>query len=144
MLPFASTFLLLHSARSLQQQSPPRTCPVWTVSKRACDFADAQLVACSGPRREIGWLDLSRVEDDHVLANNLLVDIPARRCGVATSLMTAAEDVGREWGLPKIRISAKPEHAPAWRLYRELGYSQAKGVSLSRHSKSVILEKFIV
>lgn len=83
------------------------------------------------------------MDDSHLFANNLLVEIPARRCGVATSLLAAAEDLGREWGLPKIRISAKPDHKPSWFLYRKLGFTQAKGVSLSRHSKSVVLEKDI-
>lgn len=162
---WVTQLLLLSLARvsslSLPVTAPRKqasTCPVWTVSLRASDFdADVCLVANTIDRREIGWLDLYRttrsshlharlldasLEIPHLFATNLLVDPSVRRCGVATSLLLAAEQVGKEWGLIRIMISAKPSHLPSWKLYRKMGYAQVRA-ALSRGSASVLLCKTV-
>mmetsp|Transcript_3396 Transcript_3396/g.8720 ORF Transcript_3396/g.8720 Transcript_3396/m.8720 type:complete len:160 (+) Transcript_3396:234-713(+) len=134
---------------------PAPRCPVWTVVERAADDDNLGLVACVGPRREVGWLDLynstspsaPRILDDvigtaFVFATNLLVDPPVRRCGVATSLLVAAEGVCRDWGHVAIVLSATPDHLPSWNLYRSLGYRQVRA-AISAKSASVVLCKLL-
>mmetsp|Transcript_16778 Transcript_16778/g.67703 ORF Transcript_16778/g.67703 Transcript_16778/m.67703 type:complete len:257 (-) Transcript_16778:76-846(-) len=77
-------------------------------------------------RREVGWVECYRVTSapETALATNLLVDVAARRRGVATRLMRAVEHVARAWGARDVVLSAQPAHEPSWRLYTEkLGYA---------------------
>lgn len=140
---------------SVSPRRPPARCPVWTVVQRPSEAQTSLVASADYGRRDIGWVDVylctthdpllhARLHDDdgspHVFLTNLIVDASVRRCGVATSLLLAAERLALEWGVLQIVVSAKPSHAPSWDLYRKLGYTPVRA-ALSRRSTSVLLCK---
>ena len=127
--------------------------------------ADVELVARDG-KGEIGWFELffARASDDagavrshggrhyarligeddvdRAFGKNMMVDTSARRRGVASRLLAAAEDVARGWNLSEFVITAVKSHEPSRRLYEKLGFSEVPA-ELATDSESVVLRKFV-
>ena len=59
-----------------------------------------------------------------LVLNDLYVSAGARRRGVATSLLEAAADVGREKGALRLVLETAPDNIAAQTLYLEHGWSQ--------------------
>jgi ribosomal protein S18 acetylase RimI-like enzyme len=63
---------------------------------------------------------------------HLAVEPSARRCGVGSALMRAAEERLRARGCPKINLQVLPENAAVVAFYRRLGYAVEPRVSMGK------------
>lgn len=87
------------------------------------------LVATEGPR-VVGWLHALGTEllyyDRYVEIAALVVDEAARRSGVGSALLQAAEAWGRARGDTEIRVRSRVSRDGAHRFYVRLGYEKEK------------------
>jgi len=104
----------------------------------AAEIGRVEVHKVSDPERQV--LHAHVEERTYAFLTNLVVATHRRRQGVGTRLMLAAEDQARGWHLPSIVLSATPD-TPAWRLYRNLGYSEIVPHKLSPKSTSRLLKK---
>ena len=119
---------------------------------------DVELVARDG-KGEVGWFELFRVkadapeeqfhaklrdapDADHAFGKNMFVDTSARREGVASRLLEAAEEVVAGWNLSEMIVTAVKSHEPSRALYRKLGFEEV-AADLADDSESVVLRKFV-
>lgn len=103
-----------------------RTAPGRATFFTADSPPDAHLVAVLG-RRVVGYIRLKvpthLPENAHVIQiQGLGVDPGARRRGVGTALMTAAEQRGRDRGMRKLSLRVLSTNHEAIALYERLGF----------------------
>lgn len=102
------------------------------AARNSPDFA--VLLAETGNGAVVGRLSIARdlhPASAHVAELGVLVAATARRQGVGTALLAAAEEWARAAGISRIELQVFPHNTPAIRLYERLGY-QAEGVRRQR------------
>ena len=136
---------------------PTRVGDVFRVEERAPGAGSGggvEFVAIDDEyRREVGWFEVVpgglhakiRGEPEGIeraLGQHLMVSPEARRRGVATQLLEAAAARVAEWRLSELILTAVKDHAPAYALYRKLGFEEVDA-DLAKDSASVLMRKFV-
>ncbi|PVZ13580.1 MULTISPECIES: GNAT family N-acetyltransferase [unclassified Pseudomonas] len=72
--------------------------------------------------RQVGHCVISRNWNNLAYIDELAVDAPARRQGVAGALLQAAKQWAHERSLPGVMLEAQNDNLPACRLYERAGF----------------------
>lgn len=102
------------------------------IGQRLRDGDSVVLLAALGERDGAGFAQLypmfSSVRAARVwVLNDLFVDAPARRQGVARALLEAAADFARGDGAARLELETSHDNHPAQALYQAAGWSRYDG-----------------
>lgn len=86
---------------------------------------------------ECSNIDINKEEKNYPVISNLIVSNKMRRKGIAKSLTTCAEKIGKSFGYKEIYLFVNVENIPAIRLYKSRGY---KAIGDKKKSTKIVFE----
>jgi len=98
--------------------------------ERVAGASEHYLVVALEGERIVGWMHAFGTQllyyEPYVEIGALVVDEAARRSGLGTALLRAAEDWGRGHGYAEVRVRSRLSRDEAHRFYVQLGYEKEK------------------
>lgn len=98
--------------------------------ERVAGAAEHHLVVAVEEQRIVGWMHAFGTQlmyyEPYVEIGALVVDETARRSGLGTALLQAAEAWAREHGYAEVRVRSRLSRDGAHRFYVQLGYEKEK------------------